>query len=188
MAKRFHVRSSTLAIKILKGIAVTGMVLIASTNPYFGPRLLRSLIKEYQRKNPGAVKKSVRYLKDRGYVKMSWISDGRLKVEITKHGQKVVNQISIEDLRIAKPEQWDHAWRMVIFDVPNKKSRHRLSFTQHLRNLGFQMVQKSVWVYPYPCNREVMILRKFYDIEEYVIYMETKTVEDDELWRERFDL
>ena len=27
-----------------------------------------------------------------------------------------------------------------------------------------------------------------YGIEEYVIYLETKMVEDDELWRERFDI
>lgn len=188
MAKRFHIRSSTLAISILKGIAITGMVLIASTNPYFGPRMLRTLIGKYERKKPQAVKKSIRYLKDRGYVKMSWLSDGRLKVEMTKKGEKIIEQVSIENLQIQKPESWDHAWRLVIFDVPNKKSASRLAFTQHLRNLGFQMVQKSVWAYPYPCHREIMILRKFYGIEEYVTYLETKTVEDDELWRERFDL
>jgi ribosomal protein S19E (S16A) len=186
--KYIQVRSSTLAIKILKGIAITGMVLIAATNPYFGPRMLRALIKEYERKNPKAIKRSMRYLRDRGYVNMTWLPDGRVKVEMTRSGKKIVDQVSIEDMRISKPEQWDRMWRLVIFDVPNKKSKQRLAFTQHLRNVGFQMAQKSVWMFPYPCHKEVMILRKFYHIEEYVIYLETGMVEDDELWRERFSL
>src|SRR3989344_5374703 len=183
MSKRLLVRSSTLAIKLLKGVALTGMVLVAASNPYFGPKLLRALIKQYQRKHKRSVEKSFRYLKNRGYVDLAWLPDGRLKVSITRQGKKVVEKLSLEDLKISKPAQWDQRWRVVIFDVPNTHNKNRRAFTQHLKNLGFQMAQKSVWIYPYSCHREVMILRKFYRIESTVIYMETNMVEDDELWR-----
>ena len=158
-------------MKLLKGVAITGLVLIGATNPLFGPRMLRALIRDYERKHRHATKKSIRYLKDRGYVTMSWMPDGRLKVEMTKQGKKVIEHLSVSELTIAKPAQWDRAWRVVIFDVPNTRSKDRLAFTQHLKNLGFRMAQKSVWVYPYACHREIMILRKFYNIEEYVMYL-----------------
>lgn len=182
------VRSSTFAIKLLKGIAISGMVLVAASNPLFGPKLLQLLIKKYRKKNKRSVEKSFHYLKNRGYVNLEWLADGRLKVEITKQGKKVVEKLSLDDLKISKPNQWDQRWRVVIFDVPNTHSKNRRAFTQHLKNLGFQMAQKSVWIYPYLCHREIMILRKFYRIESTVIYMETSMVEDGELWRERFDL
>ena len=175
-------------MKILKGVAITGMVLVAMSNPYFGPRILKALLRERQRKNKRAVEKSIRYLHDRGYVVMSWLPDGKLKVEMTKQGGMITQQIDLDEMRISKPARWDRKWRVVVFDVPNTKSKHRLAFTQHLNNIGFRMIQKSVWVHPYPSHREVMILRKFYGIESYVIYLETATVEDNELWREKFDL
>src|SRR3989344_1951060 len=188
MERRIHIKPKDLAINILKGIALTGMVLVAASNLQFGPRMLKALMRDYQRKNKRAVEKSIRYLHNRGYVKMSWLPDGQLKVEITRQGKKVMEQIDLDEMRIEKPPQWDKKWRIVIFDVPNTQNKHRLAFTQHLKNMGFKMVQKSVWVHPYPSHKEIMVLRKFYGIESLVTYLETAMVEDDEFWREKFDL
>ena len=129
--------------------------------------------------------KSLHYLHDRGYVE--FISHGdTTKVKITHKGNAVIKQIEIENLQINKPASWDGKWRVVIFDVPNWKSKNRLAFTEHLKRIGFRMIQKSVWVYPFPCHEEIMVLRKFYEIEREVTYLETAMVEDQELWTKHF--
>ena len=75
-----------------------------------------------------------------------------------------------------------------MFDIPNTHSKNRLAFTEKLKQLGFRMIQKSVWIYPHPCDEELMILRKFYEIDRYVTHLETSKVEDEPLWRRRFNL
>lgn len=48
-----------------------------------------------------------------------------------------------------KKEKWDGYWRIVIFDIPNKLSIMRTALRDLLKGIGFQKLQKSVWIYPY---------------------------------------
>jgi DNA-binding transcriptional regulator PaaX len=50
---------------------------------------------------------------------------------------------------------WDGKWRIVMFDIPQKYERQRHLFRAKLKILGFQMLQKSVFVIPYPCEEEL---------------------------------
>jgi phenylacetic acid degradation operon negative regulatory protein len=50
---------------------------------------------------------------------------------------------------------WDGKWRIVMFDIPQKYERQRHLFRAKLKTLGFQMIQKSVFVIPYPCEQEL---------------------------------
>ena len=121
-------------------------------------------------------------------MELQWLPNGEIKAILTKQGKTVTERLALDDLKINKPILWDKSWRMVIFDVPNSHSKQRLRFTERLKELGFKYIQKSVWIHPYPCHREIMILRKYYNIEQWVIYLETKLVEDSELWELKFKL
>ena len=109
-------------------------------------------------------------------------------ISLTAKGRSMAEWAKIATLKMPTPHRWDGMWRIVIFDVPNKKSKNRSAFTQHIKNMGFHLMQKSVWAYPYACHEEIMILRKFYEIEKHVMYLETKTVEDEPVWKAKFDL
>lgn len=50
---------------------------------------------------------------------------------------------------------WDGKWRVVMFDIPQELNRERDRFRSRLKVLGFQMIQKSVFVLPYPCQEEL---------------------------------
>ncbi len=63
---------------------------------------------------------------------------------------------------------WDGKWRIVMFDVPNEKSNERNIFRQRLKSLGFQMLQKSVFVIPYPCEEELSRLCRRLKLQSYV--------------------
>ena len=183
--KRWKIQPKSFAISVLKGLAITGMVLVAASNPQFGPRVLKAILKDYKRKKSYDIYKSLHYLHDRGYVE--FVSLGNVtKVKITHKGREIMKQVDIETIELTKPNSWDEKCRVVIFDVPNWKNRNRAAFTDKLKEIGFRMIQKSVWVYPYPCHEEIMILRKFYEIEREVTFLETAMVEDQELWRKHF--
>lgn len=61
------------------------------------------------------------------------------------------------------PEQrwardWDRQWRIVLFDLPVRKSAHRVRLWRYLRNRGFGYLQNSVWITPDPLKEEHGIL------------------------------
>jgi len=46
-------------------------------------------------------------------------------------------------------QRWDKKWRIVIFDIEEKQKRTREALRYKLRELGFGMIQESVWISPY---------------------------------------
>ena len=181
-------RRDSLALKILRGIGYTGLVLLAASNPFFGLNMIRGIKRHNDKKAWRKFYESLRYLDRRGYVKILDRNSQGIKVKITHKGEDVIKELDIDSMKLKKQDSWDGKWRLVIFDVPNTKSRNRLAFTEKLKELGFIMVQKSVWAYPYECYKEMMILRKFYNIEKHVSCLEASNVEDELEWRGKFNL
>src|SRR3989338_3765198 len=62
--------------------------------------------------------------------------------------QKIKGEITSYSLN-HKNMKWDGKWRMIVFDVPEKKRRHRDELRSMLKAIGFKEFQKSVWVYPH---------------------------------------
>lgn len=185
MKERIQVNAKGIAMTLLKAMGVAGAVVAVLAMPGLGI-LVKEFEKSRRKDQRQRLYQSLQYLKRRGFVEIEYLKDGQLKVRITKQGKTVVEQLHIYDLQIPKPPMWDKRWRVVIFDVPNWKNKNRLAFTDHLKRIGFRMIQKSVWVYPYPCHNEIMILRKFYDIQKEVTYLETAMVEDEDIWNRHF--
>lgn len=185
---RARIKKNSLAIKILKAIGIAGMATIAATSPFFGLDLIKGVKKRYDKETWRKFYQSLNYLNRRGHVKLLGTVDGKINVEITDKGKTILKLVDIDSMRLTRNQKWDGKWRIVIFDVPNIKSYRRSAFAQKLKELGFIMVQKSVWAYPFECHKEIMILRKFYEVEPYVTYLEGTEVEDEINWRGRFNL
>ncbi|OGN07862.1 MAG: CRISPR-associated endonuclease Cas2 [Candidatus Yanofskybacteria bacterium RIFCSPHIGHO2_01_FULL_45_42] len=63
---------------------------------------------------------------------------------------------------------WDKKWRIILFDVPQEFHNKRVAFQRNLKKLGFYMLQKSVFAYPYPCQDEISELINRLEIGDYV--------------------
>lgn len=187
-SREIFMKRQSLAINVLKGIAMTSTVLLSASNPYFGLRLIKNWRKYSNKDEWRRFYLSLNYLRRRGYVRILNRTNDGIKVEITRLGRKEVANVNIDELMLPANQKWDGKWRLVIYDVPNKKNKNRLAFAEKLKTLGFIMVQKSVWAYPFECYKEVMILRKFYEIERYVAYLEAIEIEDELDWRGKFNL
>jgi DNA-binding transcriptional regulator PaaX len=102
----------------------------------------------------------------------------KIVAELTKEGLKKIQEYKLEELKIKKQRRWDHKWRIVIFDIPESLKSYRLAFSTKLKELGFILVQKSVWLNPYPCEEEIRLLTNFYNINRFVRVILAENIDD----------
>ncbi|OGN07657.1 MAG: hypothetical protein A3B86_02360 [Candidatus Yanofskybacteria bacterium RIFCSPHIGHO2_02_FULL_38_22b] len=67
-----------------------------------------------------------------------------------------------------KNKRWDNKWRVIIFDIPNSLNKERNWLRSRLKNLDFQILQKSVFTIPYKCEEELGDLCKQLGLFDYV--------------------
>jgi phenylacetic acid degradation operon negative regulatory protein len=68
-------------------------------------------------------------------------------------------------------QAWDRRWRLVIFDVPEKRKDVRPRLRRFLSALGFGRVQKSVWMAPYDYEKQVQEFARRLDMHQYIFQM-----------------
>ena len=62
---------------------------------------------------------------------------------------------------------WDKKWRLVIFDIPEKKKPAREALREKLKDLGFAKLQDSVWVTPFPCENEIKLIKLVFNLSDF---------------------
>lgn len=107
-------------------------------------------------------------------------------LELLPRGIKRLEKIVLDNLSITKPDNWDKKWRVVIFDVPEKKHYERDSFRLKLKEMGFIQVQKSVYVFPFPCTDEITYLSQKLNLIKYVTIMISEIIQGEEGIIDRF--
>lgn len=94
-------------------------------------------------------------------------------INISKRGKKRLQNFKFQTMSIPKQTKWDYKWRVVLFDVPERKKTARDYFRRKLKKLGFCSLQKSTYVYPFPCKNEVYLIKNSLGINPYVYYLTT---------------
>jgi predicted transcriptional regulator len=155
---------SEIAKDILNVFLLMGAISVAATSPYF----IANLWKGYQRWRKYPRKKfydTFYLLYQKGYIQMRE-ENHQIYVNLTEEGKKFAGRFQIDTLKIKKPKKWDGKWRLVIFDISELKKTHREAFRGKLKELGFQSLQKSVWIHPFDCRAEIDLLREFFGLDE----------------------
>lgn len=96
---------------------------------------------------------------------------GKIYIRITSEGKKTI-QRDFPMLSLQK-RKWDGRWRIIMFDVEevNKKVRNRLR--RKLRELGFGMLQKSVFISPHDLLKDFGEFAQASGIKDYLYLLET---------------
>lgn len=84
--------------------------------------------------------------------------------------------------------KWDGKWRVIIFDIPEKRKLTRDKLRYSLVSVGFIKIQNSVWVYPYPCEDLISLLKADFKIGKDVLYLIVDQLEGDSYLQEQFNL
>ena len=134
-----------------------------------------------------SVRDGVEKLLRKGRVEVREVVGG-VEVRITEKGKTEIIRRKIEELGIAKLEKWDGKWRMVFFDVDELNKTKRDQLRKWLLRLGLKRMQRSVFVYPFPLEREIKFLREILGVPHGVKLVTAETIENDEDLREIFDL
>lgn len=115
-------------------------------------------------------------------------NDGNVKIVLTKDGQKRALQFQFDEMEIKKPAKWDKKWRIVIFDIPEKKKKAREALRKKLKDLGFLELQKSVFVHPFECEDEIDFINEVFQIRPYVRFMRVESFTNEEQLKIKFKL
>lgn len=180
---------------ILLCLFTAGAIMVAATSPFFLTNIAREI-----KRNKKYIKKEIRKKFDERKIaralerlkrnKVIILSEkyGKFKIELTEKGKRIVREIQLGDMKIEKPDAWDKKWRTVIFDIPDKKRRARDALREKLQEMKFYPFQKSVWVCPYPCQKEIQFLCEFFEIIPYVNIIVAESIYNDIKLRKYFKL
>ena len=127
----------------------------------------------------------IKYLKRRGYIE-GFIENKEKFIQLTKTGHERLRELNISNIKFSNPDKWDGKWRLVIFDVPEKKRAERDIFRRKLIDLSFVQVQKSIYIYPFACEKEIENLVFLLGIKQFVLVAVSDIIEGEEKIIEKF--
>ena len=110
-------------------------------------------------------------------------------VEITEKGRRA---FALEREKAALQERgkkrWDKRYRMIIFDIPERRRIVRDQLRRIMRECGFLRIQDSVWVSPYDCEELIILIKADLHIGKDVLYTIVEKIENDKWIKKYFNL
>ena len=107
-------------------------------------------------------------------------------LELTPKGLARLRKYTIDQIEIERPKVWDRQWRIVIFDIPDRKRVFRDILRRKLERLCFILLQESVFIFPFECKREIDYICDYYLIKPYLKYIVADILEGDQDLIEEF--
>ena len=174
---------------ILATIAVGGVVCAGAVAPNIFKMIdgCNRYARSGRKIKQGSCSNTISRCKRDGLILLAKQKDGTVKVLLTEKGRRYVYNFTYQPI-IPKPIIWDRKWRVVIFDIAVAKRREREMFRREIKRMGFKQVQKSVWVYPYKCEDEVLFLAKQLRIEKTVEILTVQKMLHVDKWKKLFQL
>lgn len=163
-----------------------GTLTIIFTTPGRAPFALQKYMKNNNVSN-SELKRSIKAMTEDGLISMKE-KDGQITVRLLKNGKEKALKYQIDTMKIKKPKKWDKKWRIVMFDIPERKKLARDILKHKLDELGFQPIQKSVYAYPFSCEDEIDFISAVYEIRPYVKIIRADKIFNEEKLLRHFDL
>ncbi|TSD02513.1 MAG: phenylacetic acid degradation operon negative regulatory protein [Parcubacteria group bacterium Athens0714_24] len=169
-------------------LLLAGLALGMSKTPKRYFKVLKTIPKEWKDIKRRQLLDAVREFYNNRIVDYKELNDGTVEVVLTKEGRKRALIFKIDEMEIKKPDKWDGKWRIVIFDIPEKKRAARFALRNKLKDLGFKELQKSVFVHPYECEDEIDFIVEVFEIRPYVKFLRTDSFTNDEQFKLKFKI
>ena len=107
---------------------------------------------------------------------------------MTPKGKDILRNWQFVNFKLERPRKWDRKWRVIIFDIPEKKRKIRDQIRILFKSAGFYLLQDSVWVYPYDCEDVLTLLKSDLGVGKNILYLIVDEIENDKHLCESFDL
>jgi len=167
-------------------LGVAGVLTIAAVAPN-SVQMLKMFGLKDKRYKTKSVYSSLRRMQNQRLIEITE-RDGQTIISITEKGKKRFLSYNFETMTIFAPKKWDGKWRIVGFDIPEKKKSAREALRKKIRELGFMTLQKSLFVLPYDCKKEIEFIGEFFGVGKCIVYAEASFINNQEYYKERFNL
>ncbi|MFH1750037.1 MAG: CRISPR-associated endonuclease Cas2 [bacterium] len=163
----------SLIVGLDKAITITEDIIY----PYkgFDPRKL-------YRKNYNYLKAN-RNLEEKQYIEKI----GKDKFQITLLGKLEILKVQNRKINF-ELKDWDGKWRILAFDIPEKKRRIREKLREYLIILGFKLIQKSIWITPQKIDFHELQPLFEEKIKEKLLFIITDKISEEKEMRKFFGL
>jgi hypothetical protein len=139
------------ALLLLAGGFALGLARDSMSQKY----IFKALKKDWKEINKKYLYKIVKEFREDRLINYIEKKNGNVEIVLSEKGKRKVLEFDIDNIKINKPIRWDKKWRMVMFDIPEKRRAERNILREKLKNIGFKEIQKSIFVNPYPCLDEI---------------------------------
>lgn len=140
--------------------------------------------KEWLKFNQAALRRNIKRLQAQNVVEIVKSDDVDV-VRLTTKGRTKYFKFKLEEISLKK-QQWDGKWRIVIYDISKYKRNQQSAFRNVIKRINMLQLQKSVYVTPYPCTKEIAYLREYFEIGDDVILIRADAIENEAAYRKYF--
>lgn len=170
---------------VLATLYAAGVISVA----ILAPNVVGAIAKlnKKSRRNPlYTARTSIARLRSRGLIVFETTPKGTF-ARLTPKGESELFRFT-EGSFLLKPKQWDGRWRIVIYDIKERRKNDRRKFQRTLLSLGFLRLQDSIWIYPYDCEDLIALLKADFKIGKDILYIIAEKIENDLPIRKYFGL
>ncbi len=153
---------------------------------FFNPKYAKKYGYSHLHKNHSVYNLATTRLAEKG-----WIKKDKDIYYLTSKGEKEAFFCYLKENKPftnRRGYKWDKKWRIIFFDVPEKKRRYRDELRSMLKMIGFKEFQKSIWIYPYKVPEFLKEVLWEENIKHYTRLITTDSIEYDEDLKKLFRL
>ncbi len=165
---------------IMAMVGATGLLAVGAVAPNVIQYLPKQLMNKLDSREEHKFKRSRNELVRRGYLKFSNKVGG---YELTPQGR-----LFLDIAQGIEKKKWDKKWRLLIFDISEKRKSGRDTVRYKLAQFGLVRLQDSVWVYPYPCDEFIALLKMELKLGKNLLYLITDEFEGEDDLLKHFKL
>lgn len=181
-ARRNQIQHAILATVSVAGILAVGLMAPNAIS------LLRTLGLDEKLSQKFDKSKNAIYFARRRLVKKGLLTYENGFLKMTEKGRETLRHLEFQNFKHTIPKRWDKKWRILIFDIKEKQRGVRDKLRITLIAVGFVHLQDSVWVFPYPCEDLVTLLKADFKIGKELLYLIVDTLENDKNLKKVFNL
>lgn len=109
-----------------------------------------------------------------------------IKLVLTESGKRKIILLDNKSFAVHKPKKWDGKWWIVAFDIPEAKRQARNAIRHKLKAMDFFPIQKSLFVYPFPCRDEIEALAAQFDALDNIHIFRVEDISISEILKTKF--
>ena len=157
-----------------------GFALSCSRSPSKTLQIIRGMHETWKDIDRQVANRAIQALYESNLLEKIENKDGTTTLVLNEDGRKRALTYHIRNIKAPKLNIWDRKWRMIIFDIPEYERVARDAFRDHLEYMDFFCLQKSVWVYPFDCKKEIDFIVEILEIRKYVRFITADFIDNEE--------